>query len=304
MEIVSVNKIWDNAPHNAFTDLVRFNGALYVVFREGSDHVSAQGNLRLLCSIDEGSTWNSVGTFEVKNRDVRDGKLVVFNHKLFVFGAGPIREPLPEPLQSYVWSSTDGKQWSEAVKVAKEGEWLWRTTAHKNSLYGVAYFPSESDGYVALYQSEDGIDYQAIVPRLSQAGYVNESGLLFDQCDHAHCLLRRDPVFGPEKNALLGRAKPPYLDWHWQELDKRIGGPVSFLYQNKHLAVVRLYDETVRTSIVEIHAESGEIEELLSLPSGGDTSYAGVVLDENRLLMSYYSSHEGKTSIYFAVIKL
>ncbi|WP_223293032.1 MULTISPECIES: hypothetical protein [Shewanella] len=190
------------------------------------------------------------------------------------------------------------------MKIVKDSEWLWRITPFKNSLYGIAYFPHELDGYVAPYQSLNGIGYQALVPKLNQAGYVNESGLIFDKLGHSHCLLRRDPVFGPEQNALLGTAQPPYIDWCWQELDKRIGGPVSFFYQGRHLAVVRLYDEKVRTSLVEIHEETGEIQELLTLPSGGDTSYAGVILDGDLLKVSYYSSHEGKSAIYFAVISL
>jgi hypothetical protein len=45
-------------------------------------------------------------------------------------------------------------------------------------------------------------------------------------------------------------------------------------------------------------------EPVLALPSGGDTSYPGMVWHDNLLWMSYYSSHEGKTSIYLAKIKL
>ena len=34
-ELVQVRKIWDRAPHNAFTDLVRFHDRWFCVFREG-----------------------------------------------------------------------------------------------------------------------------------------------------------------------------------------------------------------------------------------------------------------------------
>jgi len=43
---------------------------------------------------------------------------------------------------------------------------------------------------------------------------------------------------------------------------------------------------------------------LLKLPSGGDTSYPGLVWYEDMLYASYYSSHEGKTSIYLAKVKI
>ena len=45
-------------------------------------------------------------------------------------------------------------------------------------------------------------------------------------------------------------------------------------------------------------------EPLLALPSGGDNSYPGMVWHDNLLWMSYYSSHEGRTSIYLAKVKL
>ena len=45
-------------------------------------------------------------------------------------------------------------------------------------------------------------------------------------------------------------------------------------------------------------------EPIFSLPSGGDNSYAGMVWHDDLLWMSYYSSHEEKTSIYLAKLKL
>ncbi len=45
---------------------------------------------------------------------------------------------------------------------------------------------------------------------------------------------------------------------------------------------------------------------LLALPSSGDNSYPGMVYNkaDGLLWMSYYSSHEGKASIYLAKIAL
>ncbi len=45
-------------------------------------------------------------------------------------------------------------------------------------------------------------------------------------------------------------------------------------------------------------------ERLLEFPSGGDNSYPGYVWHDGLLWMLYYSSHEGKTSIYLAKVKL
>jgi hypothetical protein len=43
---------------------------------------------------------------------------------------------------------------------------------------------------------------------------------------------------------------------------------------------------------------------VLTLPSGGDTSYAGMVWHDGVLWVSYYASHEGKTAIYLARVKV
>ena len=46
-----VTKIWDAAPHNAFTDLIRFRGHLYCAFREAPRHgVAPDGKVRTLAS--------------------------------------------------------------------------------------------------------------------------------------------------------------------------------------------------------------------------------------------------------------
>ena len=50
--LVEARRIWDAAPHNAFTDLTRFKDHWYCVFREGATHVAPDGKLRVLESAD------------------------------------------------------------------------------------------------------------------------------------------------------------------------------------------------------------------------------------------------------------
>jgi len=127
-------------------------------------------------------------------------------------------------------------------------------------------------------------------------GYPNESALLFLPDERAVCLLRRDPDV-----ALLGIARPPYFDWHWQPLNCRIGGPQCLqLHDGRIVAAVRLYEGRVRTSLAWLDVENATLNEILQLPSGGDTSYAGIVWHQGRLSISYYSSHQNHTAIYFS----
>ena len=70
------------------------------------------------------------------------------------------------------------------------------------------------------------------------------------------------------------------------------------------VAVTRLYPGGTRTSISWLDVENAKLTEVLKLASGGDTSYAGLVLHDGLLWISYYSSHEGRTSIYLAKVRI
>ncbi len=48
----------------------------------------------------------------------------------------------------------------------------------------------------------------------------------------------------------------------------------------------------------------GKLTRYCDLPSGGDCAYAEAVEDGTNMLVSYYSSHEGSTNIYLAVVPL
>jgi hypothetical protein len=83
-----------------------------------------------------------------------------------------------------------------------------------------------------------------------------------------------------------------------------LGGP-NFVFSSKEriIAGARIYESKPFTGILT--GRIGDPLELaLRLPSGGDNSYPGLVLEKKRLLVSYYSSHEGKTAIYLADIHL
>lgn len=104
-------------------------------------------------------------------------------------------------------------------------------------------------------------------------------------CFQGFWLVRRDPSSG-----LLGVAKPPYREWEWKDVGQRIGGPHMLrLPDGRLIAAVRLYDDGWRTSLCWVNAETRKLDECLRLPSGGDTSYAGLVWHEGMLWVSYYS---------------
>ncbi|MCX6635984.1 MAG: exo-alpha-sialidase [Acidobacteria bacterium] len=300
-ELVSARKIWDRAPHNAFTDLARYKGRWYCAFREGAAHVSPDGALRVITSAD-GERWTSSDLLTWPNSDVRDAKLTITpDGRLMLSGAAALHQPAAASHQSVVWFSNDGRAWGDGIPVADPNFWLWRVTWHRGSAFGFAYGTADNR-FVRLYSSRNGFEFRTLADRVFEEGYPNESSIVFLNDDTALCLLRRD---GQPNTALLGTSRPPYRAWTWQDLGVRIGGPhMTLAPDGRIVAGVRLYDPRVRTSLCWLDRQAGRLTEFLALPSGGDSSYPGLVWHEGLLWVSYYSSHEGKTSIYLAKVRL
>lgn len=300
--LVDVQRIWNEAPHNAFTDLVRFKDRWYCVFREGKAHVSPDGGLRVLTSAD-GKRWESAALVTSADSDLRDAKITVTpDGRLMLSGAEAMERPSGRHHQSLVWFSDDGKTWSDKHAVGDPDNWLWRVSWHDGTAYGFGYGCGAGERGLRLFKSSDGKSFQRLIEKVDVQGtYPNETSILFLPDHTAYCLLRQDgkPNFG-----CIGKARPPYTDWDWKSLDVRLGGPDMIrLPDGRFVAVVRLYDAPVRTSLCWLDPENATLTEALKLPSGGDTSYAGLVWHDDQLWISYYSSHEGKTSIYLARVR-
>jgi hypothetical protein len=299
--VVEVRRIWDAAPHNAFTDLIRFQDRWWCTFREGQGHVSPDGALRIIQS-DDGRNWQSSAKLESQQADLRDPKLSLTpTGQLMITAVAAWHTPNPWTHQTFAWFSSDGTSWAEPVPIGDPGVWLWRTTWHENVALNIGY-SCRPERFIRLYQSRDGKDFNVLVDRLSVNGDPNESSILFDENGRAWCLLRRD---GEPGAGLLGSALKPYTQWEWKDLACRIGGPHWIrIPDGRYVAAVRLYDGHVRTALCWVDLQSARLREFLPLPSGGDTSYAGLVWHDHLLWVSYYSSHEGRTGIYLAQVDL
>src|SRR5436190_21515189 len=89
-EIISTAKIWDKAPHNAFTDLIRWRDQFYCTFREADGHVGGDGKLRVVGSAD-GKAWQPVGLVEEQGIDLRDPHLSVTpDDRLMIVAGGSV----------------------------------------------------------------------------------------------------------------------------------------------------------------------------------------------------------------------
>jgi hypothetical protein len=305
MELIRLSKIWDGAPHNAFTDLIRFNGCWFCTFREAEAHGERDGGKVRILSSPDGGQWTSAALFSEPGIDLRDPKFCVTpDGRLMVLMGGTIfRQGKIAGRQPRVTFSSNGQEWEPLHRIlSDDGEWLWRVVWHEGRCYGVTYNAFRTPEWpVKLLTSTDGLLYDALCA-FDVPGLPNEATVRFLSDGRMVALLRRE---AGNTNAWVGLSDPPYVQWRWRECNLRVGGPNFIVLSDERLlAVCRRYEQNPRTVAYWLDLESARLNEALRLPSGGDCSYAGLVVHDGLLWMSYYSSHEGKSSIYLAQVQL
>lgn len=298
LELLRVDAISFGATHSAFTSLVRFDDQFFCSWREGSAHASDDGVFRVARSAD-GTNWISAALISIAGMDLRDPKLSVMpDGRLMLYG--PEKDPLGGTpwFHNLAWFSVDGTNWTGPVSIGEDEVWLWKLAWHGNTAYGVGYHVYDPWG-IRLYTSTDATNWTTHVDKLYDGGGADESSIVFMPDDTAHCIVRRDL---PPYTALLGTSSPPYKDWTWQDLGHRIGGPEMIRFpDNRLLASGRMYPSG-QVALWWIDPDGGVMTEALVLPSWGDGSYPGMVWYNDRLWISYYSSHITNTRVYIAEV--
>ena len=342
-EIVSVQKIWDNGKYNLATDLIHFKNRWWCTFREAESHGGGSGKIRIIVS-DNGENWTSSAILAEEGFDLRDPHLSVMpdGRLMCIFGAsiwsydgkntwdGKSAALTRSPRVSF---SADGREWTKPRKVLAEDHWLWRVTWHNGRAWCMSKLgEGKEPRRIMLYSSTNGLDWQWVTePRLpDNAWNGSETTLRFLPDDTMVALTR------PE---WIGTSRPPYHEWEWTRIRPKpknagdrtgeiggaaadfagpnfaannagdrtgeIGGPNFIRLPDGSLwGSGRYYGRQKKTVLARMTPTS--FTPVLELPSGGDNSYPGMVYneDDGLLWMSYYSSHEGKISIYLAKIRI
>ena len=318
IKILDSKKIWPGEPHSAFTDLERFQDKWYCAFRVGNGHAGKgdYGRIRVIVS-DDGQSWSSAALLQTDGVDLRDAKLSVTPGGELLLNSCEYRvDNDREDIRnntSVVYRSKNGTDWSKTKQIADKGYWLWQTSWLGEKGYSLGYQWGNNDA-TRFYQTADGEKYELLVDHIRPPGdRSNEHAMFFDLKGSAHMLLRRDNARSKTGGyALLGKAEPPYTDWEWRRLNITLGGPSMIqLPDGRVIACVRRYaGENHRnwgsqwTELGWIDTKNAIYKPVAKLPSGGDSSYAGLVFYDGLLWVSYYSSHEGSTSIYLAKIRV
>ena len=309
--LFDLKRVSKPAPHCAFTDLIenpfdKSRKTFMCCYRQATDHVSTDGVVIVL-TLDKAS-------FQVRNRaiirdnnaDLRDPKFSYDGSRLMLTTyAKSFLNNRKVVTKMVTYFSTTGCSWSTGNSHGRSGWWLWNNTFYNSEAYGFAY--NRPSNKLSLYKGDPTRTMQLHkddVFNLNKQGkgYPNESTILFDNEGNASVFLRRD---ADSFSAQFGTSKPPYTKWTWHDLGIYIGGPAAVsLEANMFIVAGRHVDWVTRefsTKIWLFNSESKELEELHTLPSGGDTSYPGLVVENDNLYVSYYSCHiDNEARVYMA----
>lgn len=308
---MNVTCVWHSEKHSAFTDLIYFEHRWWCAFREGATHMSLDGAIRVMTSVN-GKDWQTQTVLTWQGGDLRDPKFSIRPDGQLLLTSG-MRWSTPLNARETLYSlgfiyNSKTQHWNDPViDSLGKSTWRWAPTWHDQKVYAVGYAGRDRQG--CLYQSDDGLRWRIHVAPFFPSGQVftNESSLAFDPNGTAYCLTRRDAVRGVV--ALLGISQAPYTHWHWRKTNTALGGPKLLRLSNgEWIAAFRKinYRRGAATTLIQkLDVKTAMFKPWLSLSSGGDTSYPGLVEYQGRLLVSYYSSHEERSArIYCADIPL
>ncbi len=298
MQIVTVAPIWSESGHNAFPDLISFQGTLFCAFREAASHEESNGWIRILKSR-EGTKWEPVALIKKEGIDLRDPRFSLMGDRLQLIMGGSVwdQEGKFVDRTPHVSFSDDGSNWTVVQDLEMAGDWIWRVTWNDGVGYGASYRTGK-EWVLSLLKTTDGVHFSAVTP-LKVTEFPSETTLRFLSDGTLVALVRR------RGNAWIGQAKAPYTEWTWNDCGYKLGGPNFIVLPDQSLWMgARFY----RTEKLEPYTALGpmtftSVEPTIPLPSSGDTGYPGLALHEGSLFVCYYSSHEEKTNIYIAKLK-
>lgn len=290
--------------HNSNTDMIHWRGSFWLVHAASPWHLgSTECRLRLWRS-EDGRHFTPVCEFRRPGEDIRDPKLAAIGGRLFLY-AFPNAGRRALPYTTIYSVSEDGLQWSPFEDIAQPGWLFWRPKSRDGITWYVPAYWHEH-GRSRLFSSQDGVHWSMVSD--IHAGDANDE-TDFEFLPDGRMLVtarlegKADPPFGsPDACTLLSTALPPYHTWRERRSTvTRLDGPALFAYEGVVLAVGRFQPggrgpltqlggmlSRKRTSLFLV--EEDRLVRLTDLPSAGDTSYAGVVVRDGTLHVSYYTS--------------
>jgi hypothetical protein len=233
MKLESVDTIYHDGGHNAFTDIVQWKGKYWVCFRNAQGHRSIEGRICVISSPNL-KDWSEIAIPINTPEDNRDPKLLVFCDRLYVSSMTIKRSfEIPETWEgriltddffSLISCTDDGVSWSKPHRVWDPFKGLWWTDTHGGRAYGSGHVCTPVDdrgnplpgsshcetNSAEFVVSDDGLEWKTLSV-ISQDREPSECALAFLPDGRAVGFLRHNLEQNPFPEIVV--AKPPYTKW-------------------------------------------------------------------------------------------
>ena len=233
MKLESVDTIYHDGTHNAFTDIVRWKGRYWVCFRNGGSHRSVEGRICVISSPDM-KDWSSPCVPIDTAEDNRDPKLFVLKEKLFVSSMTIKRsfaipqtcegEILTDDFFSLISFTEDGIRWSDPCRTWEPYKGIWWTEPFGERVYGSGYQlkpvndqgtlprqgPQHQTYSTEFLVSDDGLEWKTL-SIISREREPTDCALAFLPDKRAVAFLRHE--WGENPHPEIKVAAPPYTTW-------------------------------------------------------------------------------------------
>ena len=306
--------IYDDGQFNAFTDLTRYDGNWYVVFRSAYSHAipaagQQGGQIRVLESSDA-QTWTTAALLSGTG-DLRDPKITVTPGNQLMITTGDVSQTSNPTVQSAAFFSSNGSTWGSENPTGVFDSWIWRTVWHNGVGYGVAYGPNGTDPTGGseqttwLQTTTDGLNYGSALQLTPTGQLADEAGLTFLPDGTAVMAVRRENMF-----PAIGVATGDYTNWTFTNANMNLFSPdLLTLPDGRIVAAGRMFvpnSTTPYTGLAWLDPASATLTPFLEFPNsvGQDTGYPGLSWYNNELWVSYYAtipdSPTGASDIFLA----
>ena len=291
--------------HNSNTDLILWHDDFLLVHDSRPTHLGSPDARLIVRRSPDAQRWETLAQLRLPGKDIRDPKLIDIGGTLFLYALSN-SGAMATPEGTVLATSEDAVTWTPFQPVGPEGWLFWRPKSPDGGAtwYVAAY--RQEHGESILLRSTDGRDWQRISTIYEGKGndetaieFLPDGRLLAT----ARLEVRPDSLLGHrDAGTAIAVASPPYTDWSVHESQTtRLDGPALFPIDGEVFAVGRHQPEPrrgltrlggvfsrKRTALYRVEPE--RLIRLSDLPSAGDTSYAGVVLRNGHVHLSYYTS--------------
>ncbi len=291
--------------HNSNTDLILWNDDFLLVHDARPSHLGSPDARLMVRRSPDAQHWETLAQLRLPGKDIRDPKLTEIDGTLFLYA---LRNSgaMATPEGTVLATSENAVDWTPFEPVGPEGWLFWRPKSPDGG--ATWYVPAyrREHGESMLLRSTDGRDWQRVSTIYRGKGndetaieFLPDGRLLAT----ARLEIQPDNLIGHrDAGTAIAIASPPYTDWSVHESQTtRLDGPVLFRIDDEVFAVGRHQPEPrrgltrlggvlsrKRTAIYRVEPE--RLVRLSDLPSAGDTSYAGLVLRNGHVHLSYYTS--------------